>query len=147
MRDVRLRVTSRSLNAAEWTLERLSSAYGTRPINVSMMTSEGTEATTEQWPFARWVAMASAGGPSHGTPYLRNLALPASLLQAALQHSPFAAESTACRLCAGADAASSELRCDAIGAANALLVLHGTKLVVLLRHEYFDGFAWVKMPR
>ena len=139
MRDVSVQVTSRSLDVAEWTLERLSSAYGTRPISVSMMTPEGMQATTEQWPFARWVAMASAGGPSHGTPYLRNLALPDSLLPAALQHSPFAAESTACTLFAGANAASSELHSD--GIANALLILHGTKLVVILRDNGIDELS------
>ena len=124
-----MQVVSHSLHAADWALERVASAYGTRPMSVSMMSPEGVQTTSEQWPFAKWVAIALAGDGST-MPYLRNLALPDPLLQLALQHSPFAAENTACTLFAGADAASSELHSD--GIANALLVVNGTKLVVML---------------
>ena len=78
-----MQVSSRSLHAADWALERVASTYGTRPMRVSMMSPEGVQTTGEQWPFARWVAMALAGDGST-MPYLRNLALPDPLLQSAL---------------------------------------------------------------
>ena len=129
--DSEIFVSQSTLDTAEWSPERLARAYGSRPLNVSMMSADGTRDTTEHWPFARWVAMVGSLG-SASTPYLRNLALPDSLQQPALKLSPFRAEHTACSLFAGASTASSELHRD--GIRNALLVVHGTKLVVMLNN-------------
>lgn len=125
-------VNNQTLDFEEWTPEGVARAYGSSPMNVSLMTPNGVRAASEYWPFARWVAVASSlgGVSSNGAPYLRNLSLPEPLLQSALKHTPFRPECTACTLFAGASTASSELHSDDIR--NALLVVHGTKLVVLV---------------
>ena len=121
----------------EWEPEAVAVAYGIKPLRVSMMRNNGAcvKSPSQAWSFVRWTALASSLSTPSTTPvpYLRDLLLPKHLLATALVQSPFPPDRTAVTLFAGQSTASSDLHCEAVS--NALLVVHGTQLVVMLRNE------------
>lgn len=110
-------------------------------LTVDLVDASGTRVSSESWSFQHWFAVASSGSPFLARtpsvrPYIRNVHVPAELQRRCLCCAPFPSDlgmEVTCSLFMGAPLSRTRLHCDGIH--NAVMVLHGLKLIVVLAPE------------